>query len=602
MDNNILTQIGFVVLVGLACKNAILIVEFAKDQQAEGKDRVSAAIEACRLRLRPILMTSFAFILGVVPLYVATGAGAEMLRALGTSVLSGMLGVTFFGLFLTPVFYVVIRWFVERRREKAEPSSNHAGTLAVVVLAPCLLTLLSGCMLVGPDYKMPPTQMPAAFANQVQEGMSTEGVETLWWRGFNDAQLNQLVDLALVTNHDLRIATARLREARALRSETTFDRYPTVTAQTSYTRERASEVLAPLGDRDIELYEARFDASWELDFFGRVRRSIEASSAQVEAAEANRQDVTVILLAEVARNYFELRGTQNRLAVARRNAENQRETLDLTIALLEGGRGTELDTSRAEAQLTSTLATIPPLEAAIKRAIYRLGVLIGQQPATLDAELTAPSPLPALPTLVALGSPADLLRRRPDIRVTERNLATATANVGVATADLFPRVTLAGSLGIQAGSFSGLGQGGSDTFTVGPGIFWAAFDLGRVRARIRAADARTEAALAQYEQRVLLALEETDGTLIDFNRQQARRDLLRASAQASEKATSLARLRYQSGVADFLTVLDAERTLLESQDRLADSETLTATSLVAVYKALGGGWEIAIGNAHSKAP
>jgi multidrug efflux system outer membrane protein len=195
-----------------------------------------------------------------------------------------------------------------------------------------------------------------------------------------------------------------------------------------------------------------------------------------------------------------------------------------------------------------------------------------------------------------------LLRRRPDIRVTERNLATATANVGVVTADLFPRVTLAGSLGIQAGSFLRLGQGGSDTFTVGPGIFWAAFDLGRVRARIRAADARTEAALAQYEQRVLLALEETDGTLIDFNRQQARRDLLRASAQASERATSLARLRYQAGVADFLTVLDAERTLLESQDRLADSETLTATSLVAVYKALGGGWEIASGNAHSKAP
>jgi multidrug efflux system outer membrane protein len=448
--------------------------------------------------------------------------------------------------------------------------------------------------MVGPNYQQPPLQAPAAFANQTQEGLSTEGVETLWWRGFQDHTLNQLVDQALAHNHDLRVATARLREARSLRLETTFDRYPTVTSQASYTRQRLSEAVAPAGgDRDIELYDAGFDASWELDFFGRVRRSIEASTAVVEAAEASRQDVVLILLAEVARNYFEVRGTQNQLAVARRNAENQRQTLDLTIALLQGGRGTELDTSRAEAQLTSTLATIPPLETAVKQAIYRLGVLIGQQPTALEPELSEPLPLPSLPTLVALGRPNDLLRRRPDIRVTERNLATATADIGVATADLFPRVTFTGSVALQAGSFVGIGKGGSDTFTIGPGIFWAAFDLGRVRARIRAADARTEAALAQYEQRVLLALEETENALVDFTRQQARRDLLRASAQASERAQNLARQRYQFGVADFLTVLDAERTLLEAQDRLAASETQTATALVAVYKALGGGWEIA---------
>jgi multidrug efflux system outer membrane protein len=203
---------------------------------------------------------------------------------------------------------------------------------------------------------------------------------------------------------------------------------------------------------------------------------------------------------------------------------------------------------------------------------------------------------------VALGRPDDLLRRRPDIRVTERNLAAATANIGVATADLFPRVTLAGSVALQATSFSGLFKGGSDTFAVGPGIFWAAFDLGRVRARIRAADARTEAALAQYEQRVLLALEETENALVSFTRQQARRDWLQASAQASEKAQNLARQRYQFGVADFLTVLDAERTLLDAQDRLAESETLTATALVAVYKALGGGWESAPERAYAQAP
>jgi multidrug efflux system outer membrane protein len=193
--------------------------------------------------------------------------------------------------------------------------------------------------------------------------------------------------------------------------------------------------------------------------------------------------------------------------------------------------------------------------------------------------------------LVALGQPADLLRRRPDIRVAERSLAAATARVGVATADLFPRVTLLGSIGLQAGSFLNIGTGGSDTFSIGPNIFWAAFDLGRVRARIQAADARTEAALAQYEQQVLLALEETENSLVDFNRQQVRRNFLRTAARASERAAALARLRYQTGVTDFLTVLDAERTLLEAQDRLADSETRTATALIAVYKALGGGWE-----------
>jgi outer membrane protein, multidrug efflux system len=309
----------------------------------------------------------------------------------------------------------------------------------------------------------------------------------------------------------------------------------------------------------------------------------------------------VSLLAEVARNYCVLRGKQHQLAVARRNAENQRQTLDLTITLLEGGRGTELDTSRAEAQWQSTLASIPPLETAIKAAMYRLGVLNGQPPTALEPELSAPRPLPALPARVALGKPNDLLRRRPDIRVTERNLAAATARVGVETADLFPRVTLLGSVALQATSLTDLGKGGSDTFAVGPSIFWAAFDLGRVRARIRAADARTEAVLALYEQRVLLALEETENALVDFTRQQARRDSLYASAQASEKAMRLAHQRYQFGVADFLIVLDAERTLLAAQDLLADSETLTATALVAVYKALGGGWEIAQGRAYSKA-
>jgi multidrug efflux system outer membrane protein len=461
----------------------------------------------------------------------------------------------------------------------------------MALLVTGLLGLLSSCAPVGPNYRAPGVPIPAEFANQDQPGMSTADVEVAWWRGFQDAQLNQLVGQALAQNHDIRVATARLREARALLMVTQLDRVPTVTTQETYTRQRLSKAAAGSKDRDLELYHFGFDASWELDFFGRVRRAVEASAADVETAAASRRDVIVSLLAEVARNYFELRGAQNQLAVARQNAETQRQIVDLTHALLEAGRGTDFDVSRAEAQLDLTLASIPPLETTIIRTVHRLGVLIGQPPTTLVEALSAPLPLPGLPILVALGTPDDLLRRRPDIRVAERSLAAATARVGVVTADLFPRVTVLGSVGVEAGSLRGFGQGGIETFALGPRVFWAAFDLGRVRARIRAADARTEAALAQYEQRVLLALEETENALVDFQRQQTRRDLLRASAQASEKAVGLARLRYQFGVADFLTVLDAERTRLNAQDLLADSETRTAITLIAVYKALGGGWE-----------
>jgi NodT family efflux transporter outer membrane factor (OMF) lipoprotein len=590
MDNNILTQIGFVVLVGLASKNAILIVEFAKAQQEAGKDRLVAAVEASRLRLRPILMTSFAFILGVLPLVIATGAGAEMRQSLGTAVFSGMLGVTFFGLFLTPVFYVAIRRVIERKqKEKSAALLAKGATTAGILL---VLIPLTGCM-VGPNYQEPPAKVPGSFANVDRTGFSNGEVEVTWWRGFNDERLNRLIELGLAGNHDLRIATARLREARALRSEVEFDRYPTVTSQGSYSRNRQSEVLAPgVRDRDLDLYNVGFDAIWELDFFGRVRRSIEAATATAEAQEAARRDVIVSLLSEIARNYLELRGAQNQLDVARRNAQNQRETLNLTVRLLEAGRGTELDTSRAQAQLNATLATIPPLESTIKRAIYRLGVLTGQQPTASEQELSEAVPVPEIPKIVALGQPEDLLRRRPDVRVAERSLAATTASIGIAVADLFPRVTFIGSVAFEAGSFSNIGSRGSDSFSFGPRISWAAFDLGRVRARIRQADARAEAALAQYEQRVLIALEETEDALVDFGRQQMRRDYLRESAQASEKATALARLRYQYGVADFLTVLDAERTLLQAQDQLAQSETNTATAIVAVYKALGGGWQI----------
>lgn len=594
MDNNILTQISFIVLVGLAAKNAILIIEFAKQKQESGMDRFEAAIEACRLRLRPILMTSFAFIMGVIPLVVATGPGSEMRQAMGTAVFSGMIGVTFFGLLLTPIFYVVIQWVVEKKW-RTESSDSGNGTSTSIIIIPLLIgTLgLTSCM-VGPDYKIPETETAESFANSGSERFSEKDTEVRWWKGFKDEKLFELIDRSLKNNLDIRIATARLREARSIRSGTTFELFPIGDANASYTRERVSEktTLGSLQSREFDLYQAGFDASWELDFFGRVRRSLEADSAEVGAAIATRRDVIVSLISEVARNYMELRGTQYQLKVARQNAENQEETLELTIALLEGGRGTELDTASARAQLKSTQALIPPLEAQIKRIIHRLGVLLGEQPAALYSELLESGPIPDLPEIVPVGNPGELLRRRPDIRVAERRLAAATARIGVAVADLFPRVSLFGGFGFAAESFSDLGSSGTDTFSVGPSISWGILDLGRIKSRIDASDARAEAALAEYELAVLSALEDTENALVDFQKELERRNNLRESEESARKAVELSQMRYRYGVTDFLTVLDAERRLLQIQEQLAASETRTATSLIAVYKALGGGWEI----------
>jgi len=603
MDNNLFTQIGLVVLMGLACKNAILIVEFAKQLQEAGRDRAEAAVEAAKLRLRPILMTSFAFSFGVIPLMVARGAGAEMRQAIGTAVFFGMLGVTFFGLFLTPVFYVVIRRVVERKQKRGPSTPLAHGTTLLLIAASSLL-LLNGCS-VGPNYHQPKTQMDAAFANEVQTNVATGDISITWWRGFNDTELNSLVDRALATNQDLRIATARVREERALRTGAVADFGPVPEGDASWTKTLSSVDSIPFGgsggsggltrkQRTLELYDVGFDATWEIDIFGRVRRSVEAANADLAAAVASRRDVMVTLISEVARNYFELRGAQNQLQVARDNAENQRQTVDLTEAKLKAGSVSELDTARARSQWYAALATIPPLDANVKHSIHRLSVLIGQQPTTLYSELTNAAPLPALPEMVNISTPETLLRRRPDIRAAERSLAAATARIGVQVADLFPRVTFNGRLGLQASDVSRLVKPGADTYSFGPSITWAALDIGHVESRIHAAHAQADEQLAQYEKTVLNALEETENALVDFGNEQTRRDYLEVSASAATDALNLARERYRAGIADFLSVLDAERTLLTAQDQLAQSQTRTATSLVAVYKALGGGWEIEV--------
>ena len=446
---------------------------------------------------------------------------------------------------------------------------------------------------VGPNYQRPVTPVPPQFANLSQPGFNGADVEAKFWTLFNDPRLDRLVNDALLANKDLQRARANLRASRAAGRLAGFDLFPTVTAAGSYTHTRESRnqlpaIISP--DRTLDSVDVGFDAFWELDFFGRVRRGVEAARAEEQASVASLRDAQVTVTAEVARNYFVLRGLQEQLAVATRNADNQDQTLKVTQARLEAGRGTELDSARAEAQLKTTLASIPLLDSSIATTIYRLSVLTGRLPDALTTELQAPEPLRELPSLNAVGDPATLLRRRPDIRVAERSLAASTARIGVAIGDLFPKVTFTGSVGYNAGSFSGIGKTGSDTYTVGPGISWAAFDLGRVTTRIKIAHAQTDADLAAYEASVLGALEETEGALVTYGRAQSRRDLLTQAARASERAADLARQRFRGGLTDFVNVLEAERDALSVQDSLAQSRTQTATSLVAVYKALGGGW------------
>lgn len=445
---------------------------------------------------------------------------------------------------------------------------------------------------VGPEYERPDTRVSEAFGQL--DSVYTEQLPVAdFWRQFDDPQLTELVEGALAANHDIRVALARLDRARALAQLSRKDLFPTITAGADYTDSRlsAAEASGLSGEqRDIELYTASFDANWELDLFGRVRRGAEASRADAAAAASDFRALQVSVAAEVARTYFQLRGLQEQLRVARENADNQRTTLELTEVRRDAGRGTDLDVSRARAQLEFTQSRVPALDAAVISAAHRLAVLNGREPGALLGELQLPQSLPALPESVAVGTPEELLRRRPDIAAAEQRLHSATARVGVATADLFPRVTLNGLLGSAAMDLGDLFDGDSESSAYGIGVGWAFLDLGRVRDRIEASEAGAAESLAIYEGTVLRALEESENALVAYSRSRRERDYLSESALASIEAARLAGLRYEGGATDFLQVLDAERSLLDAQDRLARSHTQVATSLVAVYKAVAGGW------------
>lgn len=409
-----------------------------------------------------------------------------------------------------------------------------------------------------------------------------------FWQTLGDTTLARLTEEALRASPTVQQAEARVRQARAARSQAVLDLVPEVTVAGGYTRQRIAEAAFGLAVPDRGLWDAEVRASWEIDVFGRLRRSLRGYGELSASAGEDLRDVHRVLAAAVAGAYYELRGAEDQLRVAEQNAENQRRTLQLTRDRLEAGRGTEFDTERARAQLSSTLAMIPTLESRVAAARHRIGVLIGREPQTLGAELTGGgAPLPSLPAALSLAEPDALVRARPDVRAAERRLAAETAFVGAAKAEYLPRLNLGGTAGYTSTEFDGLTKSGSGRYAVGPVLTWPALNLGRVKAGVDAARALEARAEARYRQTVLLAREEVESGLVAYTKARERLARLEEAADASGRAAELARLRFEGGVADFLQVLDAERSMLAAQDQLAQGRTEAVTALVAVYRAVG---------------
>ena len=433
----------------------------------------------------------------------------------------------------------------------------------------------------------PPTVERAALANWDAAGVSAQPYDPRWWGQLEDPVLEQLEAAALDANRDLQSAVARLDQARAVFDEDRRRRFPTVTAGAYVdVREQAQPGFSDDPQR-IHTYRAGFDASWELDLFGRVRAAIAAASANAGSFAAALDDVRVSVAADVARNYFELRGIQRQLSVLERSLINQRETLRLTVVRRDAGLGEEQDVASASARVAAIESGLPPLRIALAAREHRLAVLTGRAPGQLKIDL-APRRYPVLAKAIALGDPNDLLKRRPDVRVAERRLAATAAREGVAAADLYPRITLTGMLGLLAGRGNIFGTSDSRAWAVTPALQWSAFDVGSARARLRGARASTREALAEYDKTILLALEETENALVTYRERQQRLVFLTDEVRESARAASIARVRYREGISDFLTLLDAERTELQAEDSAALAEADVFVAVVGLYRAVGG--------------
>ena len=502
--------------------------------------------------------------------------------------------------------------------------------------------LLAGCT-VGPNWTSPSmwapgswfSSHPASTPRAVASRPALQPIDPAWWNILHDAELTSLEQRVAAANLNVRLATIRLAESRSQRRITGADQFPTLQADGSYTGEKISSkgVLGILGGGggntfgsqgssanglggrsggvptqatgatsipSFSLWQYGFDASWELDLWGRVRREVEGADASVEQSEDSRRDSLLSVLAEVARDYVQLRGIQEQLRIAQANIVTAKQSLDLTQARYHGGLTTELDVANAAAQLATNRADIPQLEQQRDSSINALSFLLGEGPQALRAELITPHAIPPVPPLVPVGLPSELARRRPDIREAEDQLHAATADIGVAVADFYPKVTLDGSVGLQALRFKDLGNWAAHQYGIGPTISLPIFEGGRLRATLQLRKVQQQEAALNYQQTVLQAWHDVDNAMTAYAAEQARRDALAESVAQNRTALSLARARYRQGVSDFLNVLDAERGLLAAQEQLAQSNANVSGNMVQLYKALGGGWETSFPVADTK--
>ena len=550
-DNNIFTQIGFIVLVGLATKNAILIVEFAKHLEEEGRSAKEAVLEACRLRLRPILMTSLAFIIGVVPLVLAGGAGAEMRHAMGVAVFAGMLGVTLFGLFLTPLFYYMIR-----RRAAAPVVSRQ---LQVAAATAVVLLTLTSCASVGPRYTPPVPDAPPSFAAQMPDGPVTDGT---WWTRFEDPALTHLVEAALRANLDLREAVARVEAARAIRSEVRQEDLP-----------GGGAAVARRFHGDGATTTKGIDVGWELDLFGRVRGLNRAAEAELGRSEALLAQARIVVANDVARTYFLLRAAESRIAMLERYRGAQEELVSIIETRTAEGLDDEADLALARTVLAGDTLALANGRHDVRVLRNALAILIGATPGAWQPPVSA---APALaPQPLAIGDPSALLQRRPDVRAAERALAAQTAEIGIATASLFPQVHVSGLLL------------GSSAWSAGPALTWGLFDLGRVRAQIRRERAEAEGALASYERTVLRALEDAENAFSSFAAAQEALAATDLQVRNARIAAELIEVRYEEGISGYFELLDARRAAVRAEIARIDSIAAHRVATVDVFRALG---------------
>ena len=467
------------------------------------------------------------------------------------------------------------------------------------ILCSICVVMLSACT-IGPNFEKPLFGLEESSwingGNTDENYVTKAAVEEEWWGSLNDPVLSALIDQAVQTNIDLKIAQANLERADALLSQARSGLFPGVDAEGAITRRQLSEgsgiPTGPFNPRIQNFYDVDLLANWELDIFGGTRREIAAAYARYESLEEQKRDTLLMILSEVARNYIEMRGAQQRERIILNNIALQEKTAALVKRRFDAGEANEFDYGRAQAQLQSTKARLPNIDGQIDTLIYRLSVLAGQPPEALLAELSPPKALPVNPDIVRVGLRSDLLRRRPDIRAAERNLEAEVNDIGAATAELFPQFTLTGGWGFESIGSDDFISSSSETWQIGPGLRWPIFSAGRIRAQINAEEADAERAALEYEQTILLALEDAEAAFVQYGRELETRTQLKETVQIRMRNVELARKRYDKGLDSLIALIDTERELLASEEELIASETELLLKLVRLYKSLGGSWQV----------